>query len=191
MTSGKELVCFWGFSEAFFLLPSSRFRECQQCLLGLVPQHDSWHDWCSAHCLNSEKSTRQLPHFLFLPFSHTTGIWAGWLASSPSSTDLWWKTRKSFRSTSGAYFTEMFWHFFCVMCGALSHRKQSSCRSTSNFSIRRFVGWHTLVLYNSVCCPIEHSILGVSWYACAQRQVVCEWLWYKLYLDCRSWPQLS
>lgn len=131
------------------------------------------------------------PTLLFLPFSHTTGIWAGWLASSTSSTDLWWKTRRSFRSTSGAYFTEMFWHFFCVMCGALSHRKQSSCRSTSNFSIRRFMGWHTLVLYNSVCCPIEHSILGVSWYACVQRQVVCEWLWYKLYLDWRSWPQLS
>lgn len=160
-------------------------------MLGLVPQHDSWHDWCSAHCLNSEKSTRQLPHFCFCLLATLLGFGLAGLPVQLPVQTCGGKQGGALEVPLVLTLRRCFGIFFCVMCGALSPRKQSSCRSTSNFSIRRFVGWHTLVLYNNVCCPIEHSILGVSWYACAQRQVVCEWLWYKLYLDCRSWPQLS
>lgn len=82
---GKSLFV----SEAFPkpLLPSSRFWECQQCLLGLVPQHDSWHGWCSAHCWNSEKSTRQLPHFCFCLLTTLQGFeLAGLLVCLPVQT---------------------------------------------------------------------------------------------------------
>lgn len=54
VTNGKQRLCL-----SFFLKPLSShpIDSRNASLLGLVPQHDYWHMWCSAHC--SEKNMRQ------------------------------------------------------------------------------------------------------------------------------------
>lgn len=152
---GKSLFV----SEAFPkpLLPSSRFWECQQCLLGLVPQHDSWHGWCSAHCWNSEKSTRQLPHFCFCLLTTLQGFeLAGLLVCLPVQTC---GGKQGGALEAPLVFT--LWRCFgifsvhCVECFPIGR-----IFLQENLQPLGDVWWHTLLFWNSICCPVLSS---ASW----------------------------
>lgn len=132
VTNGKQLVCIWGFSKAS-LLPSSRFQECQQCLLGIVPQHDYWHVWCLALFNFGEKhkaETKVRAAFLTIvcwDLSRACSLFTfQYRPVLVNKEELWRHLQSLFDWDVEALSS-------CVVYRLLSYRNESSCRSTSDF----------------------------------------------------------